>query len=231
MKFHIITIFPEMFDSYLNESIIKRAREAGDIEISLYNPRDFTEDKHKTVDDRPYGGGPGMVMRAEPILKAIERAYTNTQETNVGIVIFAPSGEELSNTLAQEYLDGSDDIIMICGRYEGIDTRVKEILIDTYGSDALKEISIGNYTLTGGELPAMVMIDTLTRRIPGVLGNEYSVEESRTAAHEMYTRPERIEYGGKGYSVPEVLTSGDHKKIEKWREEKSPHSRKSAGGE
>jgi len=201
-----------MFDSYLNESIIKRAREQGLISVTFYNPRDFTDDKHNTVDDTPYGGGPGMVMKAEPILRAVEKATAG--KSDVKVLLLSARGEQFTNETADKLQSGDKDIVLIVGRYEGVDARVREIL-------NAEEISIGPYTLTGGELPAMVIVDAITRRIPGVLGNDESVEERRVASSDTYTRPEILEHEGRKYVVPDVLLSGNHADIEKWRKIKS----------
>jgi tRNA (guanine37-N1)-methyltransferase len=213
MKFHIVTIFPGMFDSYLSESILKRAIAAKKVVAQLYDPRKFTKDKHGKVDDKPYGGGPGMVMTAQPIIDTVTRIKSKIKRGKVKIFITSPGGEMFTNTTAKKLTTKYDHIIIICGRYEGIDSRVKKILRAT-------EVSIGDYVLTGGELPAMVIIDAISRQVSGVLGKEESLEENRTSSHEMYTRPEVFEYEGKRYRVPQVLTSGDHKKIEEWRERK-----------
>tara|TARA_B100000508_G_scaffold60333_1_gene46984 strand:+ start:46548 stop:47183 length:636 start_codon:yes stop_codon:yes gene_type:complete len=210
MKYHIISVFPESTSSYLESSLLKRAKENGIIDVSFYNIRDYTEDKHNKVDDRPYGGGPGMVISAMPVLKAVEDAVEKSE--NPLIVFFTPHGEEFSNTMADEIKDEYTDAIFICGHYEGVDARVTQIL-------KTKNVSIGNYVLTGGELPALVMIDAITRRIPGVLGDGLSVEENRIAPKDPYTRPECFEYQGEEYCVPEVLRSGNHAKIDEFRKE------------
>ncbi len=220
MHFHIITLFPESFDSYLNESIIGRAIKDKKIKVSFYNPRDFVTGRFKRVwpdgnvsriiDDRPFGGGPGMVMRAEPMLKAIEKAQKKVKG-KVKIVFFSPGGTMFDTTYAKGVMKKKyTDIIFICGRYEGVDARVRTIL-------KAEEVSIGKYILTGGELPAMVMIDSISRQIEGVLGNFDSREEERVASNDVYTRPEVLEWKGKKYKVPPVLLSGDHKKIEEWK--------------
>ncbi len=209
MNFHIVTLFPEAFSSYLSESIIKRAQEKKKIKIKLYNPRDFTKDKHRRVDDKPYGGGPGMVMQAEPILKVVEKIKAKKAK----VIILSPRGKQFTNADAQKLSSFKGDIVLISGRYEGIDARVKKIL-------KAEEISVGPYTLTGGELPAMVLIDAISRQIKGVLGNEGSVEETRITSGEVYTRPETLVYKKKKYSVPKVLISGHHGEIEKWRKSK-----------
>ncbi len=203
-----------MFRSYVDESILARAQKKKLISIKLYNPRDFTKDpstnvdKRRQIDDNPYGGGPGMVIQAEPILKAVEKA--RGRKKNVKIVMFSPSGKQFTNTYAKNITKKYKDVILIAGRYEGIDTRVKKAL-------RAEEVSIGPYVLTGGEVPAMVVVDAVSRQIPGVLGHTESLEEKRTASSEMYTRPEVIKHKGKNYKVPKVLLSGDHKKIEEWR--------------
>lgn len=207
MNFHIVSIFPDVFKPYINESLLKRAQKNKLIKFSFYNPRDYTKDKHKKVDDKPFGGGPGMVMRAEPLVKAALKAKGKKQK--VKTIILSPRGKVFSTTEAEK-LKKYNDIIFICGRYEGIDARVKKIL-------KADEYSIGPYTLTGGELPAMVMIDAVARRIPGVLGSAESIEERRIAGKDVYTRPREIIYKGKKYKVPKVLISGNHKNIEGFR--------------
>jgi len=211
MTFHIITLFPESFSSYLDSSMLARAQKSGQIKIKFYNPRDYTKDKHKEVDDKPYGGGPGMVIKALPVLRAAEKA--RGRKKKVKVLLFSPGGKLFDNKKAQMTTRGYKDVILICGRYEGIDSRVKKIL-------RAEEISVGPYVLTGGELPAMIVVDVIARHLPGVLGNKESIEENRIASHEMYTRPEVLEYKGKKYKVPKVLLSGDHKKIDQWREGK-----------
>lgn len=206
MNFHIITLFPEMFDSYLKESIIARAIKEKKIKISFYNPRDFG--KTNRIDKKPYGGGPGMVLEALPVLKAVEKAVG--KKKGVKIIFLSPGGKEFTNHYAEKINKKYKNVVIIAGRYEGIDARVKKIL-------KAEEVKIGNYTLTGGELPAMVMMDVISRRIPGVLGNIESVEEKRISSSDVYTRPESLKYKGKEYKVPKVLLSGHHKDIEKWK--------------
>lgn len=216
MRYHVVTIFPNMLDSYFAESIISRAIESKLIEIHTYALRDYTLDKHRRVDGRPYGGGPGMVMWADPILnciKAIEKKLSRKKNVKMLFVLFSPGGEMFSNTIAKNVSKKYTDIVFICGRYEGIDSRVKKIL-------KAKEWSIGSYVLTGGELPAMVCIDAITRQIKGVLNDENSLEETRVASHELYARPEVYEYKDKKYKVPKVLLSGNHKLIEEYRAKK-----------
>ena len=235
MNFHIITIFPNVFDSYLNESIIGRAIDDKKIKINFYNPRDFVKGNktnYKPIDDKPYGGGPGMVMKAEPILKTVEAVFkkiTNYElriknkknKVKILVINFIPSAEKFTTNFAKKVSKKYTDIILICGRYEGIDARIDKIL-------KTKKISIGDYILTGGELPAMVFVDCVSRQIPGVLGKYESLEEERISSSEVYTRPEILEYPfkniqgkkSKEYKVPKVLLSGDHKEIEKWRNAK-----------
>lgn len=213
MRFHIITIFPDIFDSYMKESIIGRAIKNKKISIKFYNPRDFIKapkNNYRPVDDRPYGGGPGMVMRAEPILQAISAALKKIRSKKVKIINFSPSGKKFDTAYAKKSAKIYTDIIMIAGRYEGIDARVAKIF-------KAEEISIGDYVLTGGELPAMVLIDSISRQIPGVLGKFESLEEERVSSSEIYTRPEVLKYKNKNYKVPKVLLSGNHKKIEEWK--------------
>ncbi len=221
MHFHIITIFPEVCEVYTSASVLGRAQktEKGKgakvrgkrIEVSYYNPRDFSTDKHKKVDDRPYGGGPGMVMIAEPILKAWEKAVGRKRDkTKVKTLIMSPRGTMFTNTLAKELAEKYKHLVLISGRYEGIDARVKEIL------DA-EEVSVGDYVLTGGELPALTIIDSISRQIPGVLGTFESLEDERVTDGTSYTRPEVLKYKNQEYAVPEVLVNGNHAEIEKWR--------------
>lgn len=228
MNFHVVTIFPPAFDSYLKESIIGRAIKNKKINIKFYNPRDFvkTGDWYKQVDDRPYGGGPGMVMQAEPILKAVEKIKKNKLARRGGktkIIIFSPSGKKFTNEYAKNLAKKYTDVVMISGRYEGIDARVKKILkadLSTKALASVEDVSIGDYVLTGGELPAMVLIDSTARQISGVLHKSESLEESRISSSEVYTRPEKLVYKGKSYKVPKVLTSGNHADIEAWKQGK-----------
>ena len=208
MHFHIITLFPEAFLSYFAISILKRAVERGKIKINFYTPRDFTDDPHKRVDRRPYGGGPGMVLQAEPILSAVKRAVG--KKRGVKILILSPRGKPFDSVRARTLARRCRHLVLIAGHYEGIDARVKKVL-------RAEEVSIGPYVLTGGELPAMVFIDAITRHIPGVLGNDESLEEARIANGTVYTRPESLRFGKKTYRVPKILLSGDHKKIEAWK--------------
>ena len=218
MKFDIITIFPKIFDSYFGEGMIRRAREKEIIKIEAHDLRQWTQDKHKSVDDKPYGGGPGMVMMAEPIYKAVKSVKDNYQierkktENQISrkIILFSAKGKRFSQADARRFAK-CDQLILICGRYEGVDERVAEHIAD-------EEISIGEFVLTGGEIPAMIMVDAVSRLIPGVLGKEESwAEESFPqegyAEYPQYTRPEEF----MGWKVPDVLLSGDHKKIEEWK--------------
>ncbi|MFA6006155.1 MAG: tRNA (guanosine(37)-N1)-methyltransferase TrmD [Candidatus Paceibacterota bacterium] len=213
MRFHIITTFPEIIRPYTEDSILKRAQSSGAISITFYNPRDFTTDKHHKTDDIPYGGGPGMVMYAEPVLRTVESIKSKVESgegyNKFKIIHFSPAGKQFTNTIAKGYTKYTD-IVLICGRYEGIDARVKKILKGD-------EISVGPYVLTGGELPALIVADAVSRQISGVLGNESSIEEKRVSAHDVYTRPEILEWKEKRYKVPAVLTSGNHKKIDEWK--------------
>lgn len=216
MTYHIISLFPQSLDSYLNESILKRAQEKGLIKFKFYNPRDFsigTSYADRRVDDKPYGGGPGMVIEALPVIKAIAKAVgKKSAKKKVKIVWFVPSGKQFDTEYAKAAATKYTDIVMICGRYEGIDSRVKKAF-------KVEEISVGPFVLTGGELPAMILIDTISRQIKGVLGDHASLEESRIASPDVYTRPEVVEYKGKRYRVPKVLLSGNHKLIDEWRNE------------
>lgn len=209
-----------MFVSYFAESIISRAIENGLIDVKTYALREYTTDKHRRVDGRPYAGGPGMVMWVDPIINCVDKIKKEIEKkdkksktkSKTKIVIFSPGGEDFDTSIAKKSAKNYTDIIFICGRYEGIDARVKKIL-------KASEWSIGNYVLTGGELPAMVCIDSISRQVKGVLNDENSLEESRISTHEIYARPEIYEYAGKKYKVPKVLLSGNHKLIEDWKKE------------
>lgn len=226
MKFNVITIFPHIFDSYLNESILKRAQKNKLISVKIHNLRDFAKNKHNRVDDRPFGGGPGMVMQAEPIIKAVNSILKEVRPPKIKkkdakrsnlpkIILFAAAGKKFDEKMARE-LAKENQLIMISGRYEGIDERIKKVLQDL--NFKVREVSIGPYVLTGGELPAMVLIDSISRKIPGVLGKHESLEEKRLGVGvPAYTRPEIFEYKGKKYKVPKTLLSGNHVKIEEWR--------------
>ena len=221
MNFHIISIFPELVYSYLSESILARAIKEKKIKAYFYNPRDFVRPTksqkmnpkpYLRVDDNPYGGGPGMVMEALPILQAVEKAKTRIKnpKAKVKVVFFSPCGKKFDTVYAKKSAKKYTDIVFICGRYEGVDARVKKIL-------KAEEISVGDFVLTGGEIPAMILIDSISRQIEGVLGNFDSREEERNASSEVYTRPETLEWKGRKYKVPKVLLSGNHKEIEDWR--------------
>ena len=243
MRYHIITIFPDIMDSYMHESIIGRAIESGFIEVTTYALRSYTSDRHGRVDGRVYGGGPGMVMWVDPIIECYEdiirtikrKKVKNISAYNINktlTVIFTPGKVEFTNEIAMTVASEYTDIIFICGRYEGIDSRVKDILECDYKNNngpKVIEWSVGPYILTGGELPAMICIDAISRHINGVLNNADSIEESRVSSHAMYGRPEVYEYktlNDKGekitieYKVPEVLLSGHHANIDKWKEGK-----------
>ena len=208
MTIQIITLFPEMFEGVLNSSMLWKAQKKKLVEYKLINLRDFGIGPRKQVDDIPYGGGDGMVLKPEPLFAAVESAKKESPDAEV--ILMTPRGEVFTQPMAKQMADAKADLIIICGHYEGYDERITE-LVD-------KEISVGKYILTGGELPAMVVIDTITRLIPGVLGGETSAQlESFSAGeakeHPHYTRPEDF----KGRKVPEVLLSGHHAEIEKWR--------------
>lgn len=224
MQFHIVTIFPRILDSYLCESIIGRARKSGIIEVFTHNLREYTTDRHGKVDDTPYGGGAGMVLQVQPIYDCVEAVKSKfpisnfqsnpkskNQKPKTRIVLFSAKGKKYTQRTA-ERLAKYDNLILICGRYEGVDERVAEGIAD-------EEISIGDYVLTGGELPAMVVIDSVTRLIPGVLGNDESSKyESHSRKdykeHPQYSKPASFN----GWEVPVVLLGGNHGEIERWRE-------------
>ena len=213
VHFHIITLFPESIESYVTSSMLGRAQKDKKIKVSFYNPRDYTKDKHKRVDRRPYGGGPGMVLEPESVLRAAEAAIGKKKD--VEVIFFSPSGKEFDTTIAKKLSKparrgGKKHVVMIAGHYEGVDARVQKIL-------KAKNISIGDYVLTGGELPALVVVDAVSRYVPGVLGKSESREDERVASPDVYTRPEVLEWKKKTYRVPKVLTTGHHAKIEEWR--------------
>ena len=230
MNFHVITLFPEIIDTYTQASILGRAQKEGKLSVKSYQLRDYVTNKWGKVDERPYGGGPGMVLQAEPFIQASESIQKNIlrlkpskvkpqdkSSKKVKILITAAGGKLLTNAYAKK-LSKSSDVIILCGRYEGIDARVKKIL-------KAEEVSVGPYILTGGEVPALAIIDSTARQIPGVLGTFESLEESRVASHEIYTRPEVLEHIGvtgatKKYRVPKVLLSGNHAKMDEWKEKK-----------
>jgi tRNA (guanine37-N1)-methyltransferase len=211
MRFDILTLFPDMFSSPLKESILGRAVEKGLIQIRTINIRDFTLDKHQVVDDTPYGGGQGMVMKVEPIARAIESI--KSQDPSAPVVYLTPQGKPFNQDLARRF-SIQPHLILLCGRYEGVDERARELFID-------EEISIGDYVLTGGELAAMVLVDAVSRFIPGVLGSDRSAEDdsffNSLLEYPQYTRPS--DFGGRG--VPEVLLSGNHSAISIWRKKEA----------
>jgi tRNA (guanine37-N1)-methyltransferase len=209
MTFHIVTLFPDAFDSYFGESILKRAIEDKKLKVKFYNPRDFAENKWARVDRAPYGGGPGMVIEALPVIKAVEKAVKNKKK--IKIIWLTPGGKQFTNEYAKKSAKSFSDIVIICGRYEGIDSRVKKVF-------KVDEISVGPFVLTGGELPAMLLIDSISRQRKGVLGTFDSLEERRISSHDTYTRPDSFTYKGKKYPVPKVLLSGNHKEIDAWRQ-------------
>lgn len=211
LRFDIITLFPELFDSVLGTSILKRAIAAKKIEVRFFNPRDKATDKHKTVDDSPYGGGPGMVMKIEPLVRTL-RSIRKRKKSRV--MLMSAKGRRLTQPVARELAGDYEHLILICGRYEGVDERILHYIDE--------EISIGDFVLTGGELGALVIVDAVARLLPGVLGkDESSVEESHSEPgyleYPHYTRPDVFE----GHAVPDVLKSGNHKAIADWRKDQS----------
>jgi tRNA (guanine37-N1)-methyltransferase len=212
MRVDVFTLIPESMQAYLEASILGKAGQAGLIDVELHNIRDYTSDKHHTTDDEPYGGGGGMVMKPEPVFTAVE-AVLGKALGKIPVIMLTPQGRVFTQQVARE-LAGNSHLALICGRYEGIDERVREHL-------ATDEISIGDYVLTGGELPALVLIDAVARQIPGVLGDQEAPRRDSHAAglleHPHYTRPADF----RGWQVPEVLTSGDHARIAAWRREQS----------
>lgn len=212
MRIDIMTLFPEMCEAFLSESIIGRARRAGKVEIGCHNIRDYTEDKHNRVDDYPYGGGTGMIMQAQPIYDCYQAVRT-LSEAPAHLVYLSPCGQTLNQDKVRELAE-EEHLVMLCGHYEGVDQRVLDEIVD-------EEISIGDYVLTGGELPACVLADSICRMLPGVLANEdaYTLEShySHLLEHPQYTRPPEW----RGHAVPPVLLSGDHGKVDRWKLEKS----------
>lgn len=213
MRIDILTIFPEMFEPILGESIVRRAKDKGLVKIAVHNLRDYSDDKHRKVDDRPFGGGPGMVFKPEPVFKAVGYIKSKIKNQKSKVIMLTPQGKVLNQKLAKE-LSKSKNLILICGHYEGIDERVRVKLVD-------EEVSIGDYVLTGGELPAMVLVDAVVRLVKGVLGDENSSQSDSFCdgllEYPQYTRPADF----KGMKVPKVLLSGDHQKIAKWRKEQA----------
>ncbi len=211
LKIDVVTLFPQMLDGFLQESMMKRAANAGLVEFNAINPRDFTTDKHNTADDRPFGGGPGMVMKPEPLFAAVESILTPMSH----VILLTPGGKTFHQSDARRLADEYSHLIFICGHYEGIDERVHEVLVD-------EEISIGDYVLTNGVLAANVVIDAVVRLRPGVLGGgEVATEEESFSSglleYPQYTRPPEF----RGMKVPEILFSGDHGKIAEWRRQKA----------
>ena len=209
MEFDILTLFPRIFEGPLDESILKRAREAGLVQIRVHNLRDFTHDKHRVVDDKPYGGGPGMLMKPEPIFEAVEKL----QRADSYVVLMTPQGAPFTQSRAKEFA-GKPHLIIICGHYEGVDERVREALVD-------EEVSIGDYVLTNGALAAAVVVDAVTRLLPGAIGHENGAADDSFATGMLegpqYTRPAEF----RGMKVPDVLQSGHHGEVAKWREEQA----------
>jgi len=211
MKFDVVTLFPEMVESVANVGVLGRAIKNGQIQLNSWNPRDYTQDKHRTVDDRPYGGGPGMLMKVEPLKAAIEDAKKSAAASNIHskVIYMSPQGKPVTQQDVQAMAE-QPGLILIAGRYEGIDERIIESYVD-------EEWSIGDYVLSGGELPALVLIDAVARMLPGVLGDEKSAQQDSFMQGFLdcphYTRPEEID----GRSVPDVLLSGNHRDIDEWR--------------
>lgn len=205
MKIDVLTLFPAMFAGPLDESIIMRARKAGLLDLKIHQLRDWTHDRHKTVDDRPFGGGPGMLMKPGPLFEAVE----SLRRENTKVILLSPSGRKFSQAIARE-LAAEKDLLLVTGHYEGFDERVRESLADD-------ELSIGDYVLTNGALPAMVVIDAVTRLLPGALGDDESSQDESFSSglleYPQYTRPAEF----RGMKVPDVLVSGNHAEIEKWR--------------
>ncbi len=206
LRFDVITIFPKMFVPVMNESIVKRAREKKKVSIYIHDLRDYTSDKHKKVDDRPFGGGPGMVLMPQPLFDAVRKIKGKRRAK---VILMCPRGKPLTQKLARE-LAGNKNLIILCGHYEGVDERIRRTIVDD-------SISIGDYVLTGGELPAMILIDCLVRLVPGVLGKEASLKdesfERNLLEYPQYTRPANF----RGIKVPDVLLSGHHREIAEWR--------------
>ena len=216
MRFDIITIFPKIFDSYLSESILGRAQKKGLIAIRTHDLRAFTTNKHRKVDDAPYGGGAGMVMMAEPILKAVDKITKKKSSAKRKIIVFSAKGKQFNQKMAYDWSKKLNQLIFICGRYEGIDERVSQAL-------GAEEVSVGPYVLTDGEVPAMTVISAVARLLPGVIKLESLSEESHSDSlleYPHYTRPETLKYKDKKYKVPDVLLSGHHAEIAKWRKNK-----------
>ena len=215
IHFDIVTIFPEVISAYTNSSIIKRAQEKELVKINIHNLRNWAKDKHKSVDDKPYGGGPGMLMKIEPIFNCLK----DLKKENSIVILTSPKGERLTQKKLKELSQNTNaHYIILCGHYEGFDQRIHDYLVDY-------EYSIGDYVLSGGELPALVLVDGITRLIPGVLGNEESLVSetfnSDIPDYPQYTKPEEFN----GWKVPDILLSGNHKEIKEWRESMSKMSK------
>jgi tRNA (guanine37-N1)-methyltransferase len=212
VNFHVVTLFPEVIEAYTNASILGRGQKEKHFSVKTYQLRDFVTNKWRKVDERPYGGGPGMVIQAEPVIRAVQSIQKKLKKAKPKIIITSAGGKSLTNAYAKSLLKNKD-VVIVCGRYEGIDVRAKKAL-------KAEEVSVGDYILTGGEVPALAIIDATARQIKGVLGKFESLEESRVASHDMYTRPEVLKVKGKSYRVPKVLLSGDHAKMNAWKEKK-----------
>jgi tRNA (guanine37-N1)-methyltransferase len=209
MKIDVLTLFPAMFAGPLDESIIKRARLKGLLDLTIHDLRQWTHDRHRTVDDRPFGGGPGMLLKPEPLFEAVE----SLRREKTRVILFSPAGRKFDQSIARE-LAQQEDLLLVTGHYEGFDERVREALVDD-------ELSIGDYVLTNGALPAMIVVDAVTRLLPGALGDDASSHDESFSAgfleYPQYTRPADF----RGMKVPEILLSGDHAEIEKWRREQA----------
>lgn len=212
MKFEVITLFPELIEAYAAHSIIGRAIRNKVLSIKTHQLRNFARNKWNKVDERPYAGGPGMVLQAEPILRAAQKAIGSKKK--VGVIVTSAGGKQFTNADARTLAKKYDTLVFIAGHYEGIDARVTKAL-------KAKEYSVGPYILTGGEVPALIMMDAIARQLPGTLGKFESLEEGRVASHDVYTRPEVLTWKGKKYRVPKVLLSGNHKKIEEWKRDRN----------
>jgi tRNA (guanine37-N1)-methyltransferase len=218
MKIDVLTIFPEFFREVFNFGIVRRARSANIVEITVYDIRSFTTDKHRMTDDRPFGGGDGMVMKCEPIFNAVEKIVGTTERENypqgTRVVLLSPQGRVFKQVVARKFAEDAKHIVLICGRYEGVDERVNEVLVTD-------EISIGDYVLSGGEAAAIVLTDAITRLLPNALGSETSAENDSFTNNLLdcphYTRPPEF----RGMRVPEILLNGNHAEIERWRAEKA----------
>ncbi len=209
MNFHVVTLFPEVIDAYAGASILGRAQKEKLLKVKTYQLRDTAGNKWGKVDERPYGGGPGMVLRAEPVIKAVQKIMGKKK---MKVLVTSAAGKPLTNAYAKK-LSTLKDVVIVCGRYEGIDVRAMKVL-------KAEEVSVGPYILTGGEVPALAIIDCAARQIKGVLGKFESLEESRVASHDIYTRPEVLVVKGKNYKVPTVLLSGHRANIDEWKNKK-----------